>query len=81
MCNACGFYCCASDCFGECGCDHCPDPACWTVCPNCGEQGCAGECSDDGGWHHPDDDVSTKPDFPSTSPKHAHGDDMRERKP
>jgi hypothetical protein len=29
MCNACGFYCCASDELGKCGCEHCPDPACW----------------------------------------------------
>jgi hypothetical protein len=29
MCNACGFYCCASDQFERCGCEYCPDPACW----------------------------------------------------
>ncbi len=29
MCNACGFYCCASDVFGGCGCEHCPCPECW----------------------------------------------------
>lgn len=29
MCNACGFYCCASDVFEKCGCDHCPCSACW----------------------------------------------------
>lgn len=29
MCNACGFYCCAWDGFGKCGCEHCPEPACW----------------------------------------------------
>jgi hypothetical protein len=28
MCNACGFYCCASDCFSGCGCEWCPEPAC-----------------------------------------------------
>lgn len=30
MCNACGFYCCASDVFSGCGCDHCDCPECWT---------------------------------------------------
>jgi len=29
MCNACGFYCCAYDGFSRCGCEHCPEPACW----------------------------------------------------
>ena len=29
MCNACGFYCCASDEFEKCGCEHCPCSACW----------------------------------------------------
>lgn len=29
MCNACGFFCCAYDGFSKCGCDHCPNPACW----------------------------------------------------
>lgn len=29
MCNACGFLCCGFDCFSECGCEHCPNPACW----------------------------------------------------
>lgn len=29
MCNACGFYCCAYDGFSRCGCDHCPNRACW----------------------------------------------------
>lgn len=29
MCNACGFFCCASDMFGKCGCDHCPNPDCF----------------------------------------------------
>jgi hypothetical protein len=28
MCNACGFYCCGSDEFDSCGCDHCPYVAC-----------------------------------------------------
>lgn len=44
MCNACGFLCCASDCFEGCGCDHCSNPACWPQCDNCGEPGCDGEC-------------------------------------
>lgn len=30
MCNACGFYCCALDTFERCGCDHCPNSACWS---------------------------------------------------
>lgn len=29
MCNACGNFCCGSDEFGQCGCDHCPEPDCW----------------------------------------------------
>ena len=29
MCNACGFFCCGYDGFSGCGCDHCPNPACW----------------------------------------------------
>lgn len=29
MCNACGFWCCAHDGFSKCGCEHCPNPACW----------------------------------------------------
>jgi hypothetical protein len=29
MCNACGFFCCAYDGFSKCGCDGCPEPACW----------------------------------------------------
>lgn len=29
MCNACGNYCCGSDEFGRCGCEDCPNPACW----------------------------------------------------
>lgn len=28
MCNACGFYCCASDVFSSCGCEWCPMAAC-----------------------------------------------------
>ena len=28
MCNACGFYCCASDMFAGCGCWHCHNPKC-----------------------------------------------------
>lgn len=30
MCNACGFFCCAYDGFQGCGCDHCPNRACWS---------------------------------------------------
>lgn len=30
MCNACGFFCCAWDGFSGCGCDHCPNPECWS---------------------------------------------------
>lgn len=29
MCNACGFLCCAMDCFSGCGCEWCPDPECF----------------------------------------------------
>jgi hypothetical protein len=29
MCNACGMYCCAYDGFSGCGCEGCPNPACW----------------------------------------------------
>jgi hypothetical protein len=29
MCNACGFYCCASDEFEKCGCEGCYCSACW----------------------------------------------------
>jgi hypothetical protein len=29
MCNACGFLCCADDGMDGCGCDQCPEPACW----------------------------------------------------
>jgi len=29
VCNACGFYCCAYDGFSGCGCDDCPERACW----------------------------------------------------
>jgi hypothetical protein len=29
MCNACGFFCCASDVFAKCGCEGCPNSACW----------------------------------------------------
>lgn len=41
MCNACGFYCCGSDEFGGCGCEHCPDSACWP--------------DDEDEWHDDDD--------------------------
>lgn len=34
MCNACGFFCCAYDGFSKCGCDHCPNPACWDDDPD-----------------------------------------------
>jgi hypothetical protein len=30
MCNACGFFCCGSDVFDACGCDHCDCPECWS---------------------------------------------------
>lgn len=33
MCNACGFYCCASDVFSGCGCDHCHCEECWSDDP------------------------------------------------
>ena len=37
MCNACGFSCCAMDCFEGCGCDGCYDDACWPTCEFCGQ--------------------------------------------
>lgn len=48
MCNACGFFCCASDQLGECGCDSCAEVACHETCPDCGVAfvvGCM--CEDD----------------------------------
>ena len=49
MCNACGFSCCALDTFDGCGCDHCDNPECWSVCEVCGESGhVAEECEDEG---------------------------------
>lgn len=42
MCNACGFYCCASDMFSGCGCDHCDNIECW---PD----------EDDDDYYNPDD--------------------------
>ena len=44
MCNACGYLCCASDEFEECGCDHCPEPACHFEPCNCGVANCRGDC-------------------------------------
>lgn len=38
MCNACGFYCCAMDCFEGCGCDHCECEECHKLCSVCGEE-------------------------------------------
>lgn len=29
MCNACGNFCCGSDMFSACGCEHCPNTECW----------------------------------------------------
>ena len=47
MCNACGFLCCGSDEFSECGCDHCEEPDCHSaVCFNCGSRFCDGDCDD-----------------------------------
>jgi hypothetical protein len=38
MCNACGFYCCATDSFDGCGCD-CPEADCRLArCSFCGTQ-------------------------------------------
>lgn len=47
MCNACGFYCCAWDGFGKCGCDHCPEFACHSVCGRCGQSEDFCECEPD----------------------------------
>ena len=38
MCNACGFVCCASDEWGECGCD-CKELKCMLYCDYCMEWG------------------------------------------
>lgn len=46
MCNACGFLCCGSDEFEECGCNHCPNPACHFEPCDCGVANCRG-CDDD----------------------------------
>lgn len=53
MCNACGFYCCASDQFEGCGCDTCGYEECLQLCEECGEaigltaiDGICDECSD-----------------------------------
>lgn len=48
MCNACGFLCCGSDEFSECGCDHCDEPDCHSaVCFNCGSRLCDGDCEEE----------------------------------
>lgn len=47
MCNACGFVCCACDCFSQCGCDDCDNPACWGVCDECGEYDMECTCGDE----------------------------------
>jgi hypothetical protein len=45
MCNACGYYCCASDEFDHCGCEYCYNPACWPpFCESCGEYHFEGKC-------------------------------------
>lgn len=47
MCNACGFLCCGSDEFSECGCDHCDEPDCHTAaCFKCGSRLCDGDCDE-----------------------------------
>lgn len=46
MCNACGFLCCGSDMFGNCGCNDCRYEACHDhACPGCGEENCL--CGED----------------------------------
>jgi hypothetical protein len=47
MCNACGFMCCAMDCFDGCGCESCDNPECWEYCPDCDQP--IGECLCDSG--------------------------------
>lgn len=55
MCNACGFQCCAMDCFDGCGCD-CEEPECWQYCEGCTQP--IGEClCDDGDYETYEDDV------------------------
>lgn len=60
MCNACGFYCCGSDQFAGCGCEHC---------------GCA-ECLSDDEFEADEDDgefwcmeIEDEPNDPSTKGK------------
>ena len=36
MCNACGFLCCASDVFEQCGCEGCAVIECHEKCEDCG---------------------------------------------
>ena len=50
MCNACGNFCCGSDMFGGCGCDHCPEYECWPDDPD-------DENSDDGDYNEYDEPV------------------------
>ena len=47
MCNACGLLCCGSDVMEQCGCEGCPEEACWERCEDCG---------DDIEWCHCDDE-------------------------
>lgn len=56
MCNACGFQCCAYDGFSGCGCDHCDNPECWSVCDLCGEfeEDCC--CHDEDGIFESEED-------------------------
>lgn len=51
MCNACGFVCCALDCFDQCGCDGCEEEACWT-----GEDDEIDDDGPDGGYWPPDEE-------------------------
>lgn len=47
MCNACGFSCCAMDCFEGCGCEHCEEPECWQYCESCQEPTWSCSCGGD----------------------------------
>jgi hypothetical protein len=65
MCNACGFLCCAWDGFGKCGCDHCPEYACHSVCGGCGAPEDFCECDPDDDYY--DEDPAPADENPQSS--------------
>lgn len=60
MCNACGFLCCGSDKFEQCGCNHCPHPECHFEPCDCGIANCDG-CE-------PDDELDDFTDIEGAQP-------------